>query len=80
MDADDRLGIVKARLCVYELRRFAARRARREAQWHRLHPYLGRALTIQDLAPMRKVLGNRYGWQTILEMHRERQRWQSKRR
>lgn len=58
---------------INDLRRFAARRARREAQWSRLD-----TLCV-ILKSKRLFIGNRFpyniGW-----LRRERRRWQSKQR
>jgi hypothetical protein len=61
------------------LRRFAKLRARREAQWRRLHPFVTEYPTIHGLAVIRRMVGRGYLAQRVLEMHRERRRWQGRR-
>jgi hypothetical protein len=64
---------------VTELHQFAARRVRREAQWRRLHPFVTEYPTIHGLAVIRRMVGRGYLAQRVLEMHRERRRWQGRR-
>ena len=78
MDVDERLSRFKARLCVYELRRFAERRARREAQLRRLSEL---QMLLDMSMPSRSGSSDYFyrdkdiGW-----LRRERRRWQRKQR
>ncbi len=75
--SDINLRHLYANLC--DLRRFAKLRARREAQWRRLHPFKAEHPTILGLAAIRRIIGRGYLAQRVLEMHRERRRWQGRR-